>query len=313
MDFGAILSRAWQIIWKHKVLWIFGILAGCGGTTSNSGANTSYRFSSGDRMPPRFEQFFNQFENLQDWQIYTIIGIAILVILTLAILFVVLGTIGRIGLIRGTQLADSGDERLSFGELFSEGMRYFWRVFLLNLLVGIVIAVLLILLGAAFVLMTVLTLGIGAFICGIPLVCLLIPLSWALQIVLEQANIALVTENLGIMAGLQRGWDVVRANAGVMIVMALILILGVTLIGGAIIALPLVAIIIPALGGVAIGTEQAIGGGLLVAGLCLAGYLPILLLLGGILRAYVSSAWTLTYLRLTSRPVAPVVSPVAVE
>jgi hypothetical protein len=26
-DFGKVLSRSWQIIWKHKVLWIFGILA----------------------------------------------------------------------------------------------------------------------------------------------------------------------------------------------------------------------------------------------------------------------------------------------
>jgi hypothetical protein len=25
-DFGEVLSRAWQITWKHKVLWIIGIL-----------------------------------------------------------------------------------------------------------------------------------------------------------------------------------------------------------------------------------------------------------------------------------------------
>ena len=24
-NFGEVLSRAWQIVWKHKVLWIFGI------------------------------------------------------------------------------------------------------------------------------------------------------------------------------------------------------------------------------------------------------------------------------------------------
>ena len=28
-NFGEVLTRAWQIIWKHKVLWIFGILASC--------------------------------------------------------------------------------------------------------------------------------------------------------------------------------------------------------------------------------------------------------------------------------------------
>ena len=29
-NFGEVLTRAWQIIWKHRVLWIFGILASCG-------------------------------------------------------------------------------------------------------------------------------------------------------------------------------------------------------------------------------------------------------------------------------------------
>ena len=33
-DIGKILSRAWQILWKYKVLWIFGLLlalSGAGG------------------------------------------------------------------------------------------------------------------------------------------------------------------------------------------------------------------------------------------------------------------------------------------
>ena len=29
MDYGYALIRAWKITWKYKVLWIFGILAGC--------------------------------------------------------------------------------------------------------------------------------------------------------------------------------------------------------------------------------------------------------------------------------------------
>ncbi|KAA0284012.1 MAG: hypothetical protein EDM79_02345 [Chloroflexi bacterium] len=28
IDLGKILTRSWQIIWNHKVLWIFGIFAG---------------------------------------------------------------------------------------------------------------------------------------------------------------------------------------------------------------------------------------------------------------------------------------------
>jgi hypothetical protein len=43
-------------------------------------------------------------------------------------------------------------------------------------------------------------------------------------------------------------------------------------------------------------------------------YLPVLLVLSGILRAYIGSAWTLTYLRLTGRtPVPPAAEAPQVE
>jgi len=48
MDFGYVLKRAWGIIWKFKVLWIFGILAGCGQAASSSGSNSGVRFSYGE-------------------------------------------------------------------------------------------------------------------------------------------------------------------------------------------------------------------------------------------------------------------------
>ena len=51
-NFGEVLTRAWQIIWKHKVLWIFGILASCarggGGGSSGGGGNSGYQTGSGD-------------------------------------------------------------------------------------------------------------------------------------------------------------------------------------------------------------------------------------------------------------------------
>jgi len=45
-NFGEVLTRAWQITWKYKVLWIFGILAGCtnggGGGGGGGGGNSGY-------------------------------------------------------------------------------------------------------------------------------------------------------------------------------------------------------------------------------------------------------------------------------
>ena len=74
MDIGSVLSRAWQIIWKHKVLWIFGILAGC--ANGNQRLDQTSRSSEEQTSHPNMQNFFN---NLQDWQIALIIGAAILV------------------------------------------------------------------------------------------------------------------------------------------------------------------------------------------------------------------------------------------
>jgi hypothetical protein len=302
MNYGEVLSKSWKIIWKHKALWIFGILAGCGsgGGGGGGGSPLSYTFEQGD-LPPAMENFFRQFERIPDWQIAMGIAAMIIFVLLLVVLAIFFSTVGRIGLIRGAQFGDAEEERLSFGSLFSGSLGYFWRVFGLNLLVGIAIFLIIGLFIAMGIVGTVATFGL-LLICLLPLVCLFIPLMWLVSILLEQANIAIVVENTGVIDGLKRGWQVFRDNMGTMIVMGLILVLGVGFVGGFIISLPLVFIVVPAMVGVFMGTQTSLSGGLLVAGLCLVAYLPVYLVLTGILTSYIKSAWTLTYLRLTQRP-----------
>jgi hypothetical protein len=303
MNFGEVLSRAWQIVWRHKVLWIFGILTSCGGNT-NGGASSNYSVSTDTgALPPQWQSFFDQWANLPGWQIALIVGAVLLVILALVVLAIFLGTIGRVGLIRGTQLADQGAQRMAFGELFGASLPYFWRVFGLNFLFGLAIFVLVLLIVAPFILLAVFTMGLGA-LCVLPLICVLVPLAWFATVVVEQGSVAIVVDNLGIGDGFRRGWELVRSNLGSFIVMALILLLGVGLIGSAIIALPLGLVVLPAIVGTVADTPQVQGGGYLTAALCFVAYLPILLVLSGILRAYIGSAWTLTYLRLRGRSVS---------
>ena len=299
MDFGAVLSRAWQIIWKHKVMWIFGILASCSGG-SNFGSN--FRSSYQSDLTPGLQNFFNQ---IPQWQIWLFVAIIAAVILVLVVLAIFLGTIGHIGLIRGTQEAESGKTLLIFSDLFNGSLPYFWRVFGLNLLWGLAVFVIftIVILGGIFG--TLLTLGLLA-VCFIPLICILIPLAWLIGVVVEQANIAIVLENLGIVNGVERGWDVFKKNLGAMIVMALILMV-IALLAGFLIGLPLVAIAGPALLAAFSGSHQVAQGALLLAGLCLVGWIPVAIVLNGVLQSYVQTAWTLTYMRLTGKP-AEVVS-----
>lgn len=304
MDIGEVLSRAWQVIWKHKVLWIFGLLAGCT-ASSNAGSNgVQYTFSGTD-LPNGLVYY-----NLQDWQIALFIVAMIAIVLIIVVLAIILGTIGRIGLVRGTMQADAGESHLSFGELFRGSTPYFWRVFGLNLLIGLTIFIVMAVLFGFFVLLAVVTFGIGA-ICLLPLICLIIPIAWFVGVVVEQVNVALVVENTGVFEGIRRGWEVVRANLGEMILMGLILGLG----GGMIsflIALPFAFITLPLIFSLAFGSTP--GWGLGISLLCLVLYLPVLLVLNGALRSYIGSAWTLTYMRLTGRtplPAAQSIEPVA--
>jgi hypothetical protein len=297
MDFGAVLSRAWQIIRKHRALWIFGILAGCTGAGSSGGSNISYRFGIED-MPRQWEPYMRQFENIPNWQLTTLLLIILVVVVILFLLAIILGTVGRIGLVRGTLLAEQGSERIMFGELFSDSLGYFWRVLVFNLVSGILLFIAFLVIGVPLIIFT----------CGTALLCLL-PLIWFVQLIIEQTNIAIVVENSGIGDGLRRSWDVVTKNLGPMIVMALILYLGVGLIGGFIIGLPIALVVAPAVAGLILSGADAssfpqfVGPGIWIAGLCLVAYLPVLIVLSGILRAYISSAWTLTYMRLTRRPI----------
>jgi len=293
MDYGEVLSRAWQIIWKYKALWIFGILAGC---VSGGNSAISYNFNYPGYGSFPYTHMGNNYGFDTAWLIPIIIFSGIFV-LALIILAIFLGTVSRIGLIRGTMLGDSMPDRLPFRELFSGSLPYFWRIFGLNLLIGLLLAFAGALLFGFMFFGTIFTLGL-ALLCFLPLLCLLIPVSVGISLWLEQVNNAIVVENLDIFQGLRRGWEVFKKNLGSIIVMGLILF-AINLAIGLAIALPFGAILLPlTMSLFTIGTDFS-WVGLLVSGTFFVIYLPVLIFLSGILKAYVSSSWTLTYLRLT--------------
>jgi len=304
MDFGEVLGKAWRIIWKHKVLWIFGIFAGCGtgGGGGGGGGSSGWRQNLGSEQPfgpgttsevERFLVGAGQWIGENLW----IIALAILAILILAVLAIFLGTIGRIGLIRGTVQADGEAETLRFGELFRGSMPFFWRVFLLSFLIGLAVLVVFVPLA----LFGVVTAGVG-FLCMLPLLCVLLPLLWVAGIVVQQANAAMVIEDLSMRDGLRRGWQVAKKNIGpVFLIWLITFVIGVVI--GIVIVIPVLVIVIPA--GIAFATSRGelSTTALLIAGSCFLIYLPVLLVARGILTAYVESVWALTFLRLT-RPEA---------
>ena len=297
-NFGEVLTRAWQITWKYKVLWIFGILAGCtnGGGGGSGGGNSGYRYGPSDsNLPPEMKRFFHEMENFVGWvedNLWIFIAIMVLIFLVVMAVSIFLGTIGRIGLIKGSYEAEQGAEKLVFGELFSTSMPYFWRVFGLSFLVGLAFLILLM----PIILVGFLSAGVG-FMCLLPLLCLLIPVGIAVSIIIEQANRAIILEDLSIFDGLKRGWEIAKSNVGPILVMALILF-GIGLVVGIVIALPIFLIVFPSVFAFAIGEGQSLTP-LYTAGICFCLYIPVAWLLNGVLTTFTQSAWTLTYMRLT--------------
>ena len=114
-------------------------------------------------------------------------------------------------------------------------------------------------------------------------------------------NSLIVVENLGISEGLKRSWQLVRTKFGpVFIIWLLLLVIG--LVVSFILALPIIALVVPLVFGSAIvNSDYSLSLGIIFL-VCICVYLPFLLVLNGILQSYVGSAWTLTYLRLTGQP-----------
>jgi len=221
----------------------------------------------------------------------------VIVILVIWLITRAFNTIGNVGIIQGTLHAEQGIESLEFRELFDSGKPFFWRIFMLNVLIGLTVFVF----GLLLIFLALSGAVSGFGLCVLPFIFLLIPLVWLINIVVKQANIAIVVEDVNIIEGLKSGWDVFRDHVGNIIVMALILgICGAVI--GLIFAVTIFLIFIPAtlsttLGGI-IDSNIAFGSGLAVASLCFVSYLPILVLLDGVQRTNIEFAWTLTYLWL---------------
>lgn len=310
MKFGEILSKAWKVIWKHKILWLFGILAGCGASGSHgnngggsSSAATSSQYQSGrwegfDHMAPSAQRGIEEFfRNLADIPVgvWIAIGLGVIFVMILfSVLFVMLRNLGVTGVVKGTSMADEAgeeDKPLSLKEVFNGLKPSYWKVLLFDLgykIAGFIVGLMLFL---PIILLVVFTCGFGLL--------LIIPIGWLISLMVNFTTIAIVEEELGVFEAISRAWKLLVKNLGNVFLMFLILGVGQIVIG-LLLALPIFASFLPLLINGIATSFQTITTGLVVSGIMLLIFIPITILLGGVLRAYVWSAWTLTYRSMVS-------------
>ena len=114
-DFGEVLTRAWQITWEHKVLWLFGLLI----------SMISSLFILIGLAPVASIFMSEGFPVWLDNPIY-IFGFFGIILLLMVLSFVV-GTITQAAIAVGVLRASQNDEKMAFGEIFRASITFFWR------------------------------------------------------------------------------------------------------------------------------------------------------------------------------------------
>lgn len=285
MNYGDILSRAWQITWNHKILWIFGILAALGSGGGGGGGVGGDLRANTRGLPPDIQRQFERPE------VTLFVLCIVLVAIIIALVLFVLSIIGRGGLIGGIRAAEDRGS-VSFEEAWSIGVHYFWRmlgIVLLTILPVLVIA----LFGLFTSVVAALTFGLGA-LCLLPLLCLLILALIPLGILAHFAQFAVVLEDLGVVDAFRRSWEVLKANLGPIIIVGLILIV-IGFIAGLILVAPFFAIVFPTLFFAFLGRDGVSVPVIALGGAAILCYLPIAIVLSGILQTWTTSVWTLAY------------------
>ncbi len=325
MDHIKVLKRAWDITWRYRVLWIFGIILALttphwGG--GNNGGQVQYNVS-GEDFPLPGGRFTLPEIPPQVVAILVTVGVALAcMIIFLAVAAAVARYVAETALIRMVDDYEETGEKHSARQGFRTGWsRTALRLFLIDLLIGLPVAIVFILLfalalaplllwatdnRAAGVIGTVAT--IGSFFL---LVLLAIVGGVVLSLLKHFFRRACALEEMGVIEAIRRGYDIVRRHLKDVALMWLIMV-GLGL--GWIIVMILVTILLVLVGAVLGGVPALLIGGLVslflngaapwILAAVIGGPIFILvvavpaLFLGGLMEAFKSSVWTLTYREL---------------
>jgi hypothetical protein len=294
-DFGDVLTRAWKITWKHKVLWVI------------SGLPFLTMFLI---LPFWLILLFQQnldFNAISTWMENPIYRtIAILLYLIVIVSSMVLQVASRSSLTLGIYAAEVGLQPVSFVHLLRNGLRYFWRILGNSLLIGlgmmVVFLAFFVILGA----LSVVTMGF-AMLCIQPLFILMIPLVMLVITLTEQSESAIVADELKVMDALKRAYELIRSNIWKYALITLIVYFGTNIL----ISIVTFPLMIPMFFFMMRNMQAGLDFNSMIKMQAVFGVviLPLMALIQGFSLTYIKSAMMLTYLRLTrpepSSPLLP--------
>ena len=320
-DLGYVLRRSWEITWRHRSLWLFGLM----GSLGTAGVPIA-AMGSGGRwgllmrdLPPEVQTAVSGLLSSP----YITVMVVGLVLLGLAVIagLAVLGALGRAALVDQVRAAeDRGRVNLRAGG--QAGQRRLWVVFGLRLLLGLpsagaTLAGGLPVAGALFlavgrvrpeaVVPGILLMPVALAACLTPAICLAVLLSIPFNVLRRLAVCACMLEGLGVRGSIVRSWSLLREHVGSLTLVGLILG-GVGIGGMVVIGLPL-ALVATSFTAVAALTAFSLNNAL--SEWCLLRSYRVVLMvlmwlsvwltsaaLNSLVETFTSAGWTLTYREL---------------
>lgn len=291
-DFGEVLTRAGQITWKHKVLWLLNILPMLLVFLVFPVFFVFILYTEGN--PRVFEDVFSR-----------PIMIALFVFFQIVIVLGswVLSTIARSATTLGVLRAEEGGPSASFMELIRGGLPFFWRIFGVMLVISFTIGLVFFIFFACILAFIFVTIGMRA-ICAQPLMLLSMPVSLLMMALMEQAEAAVIADNKPVMDAVKYAFDLVKAHVWKYLLITLIVYLGTTVI----MSVVMVPLMVPFMGLSFIGfsPDSPFGSSMWMMGLFMLIFIPVIAFVQGIIATFMKSSLVVTYLRLTRSGQEPV-------
>ena len=217
-DLSQVLTRAWQITWKHKVLWVVTALP-------SLIIFLAFPFMFApvflDGQDPR------DLANLFDNPVFVIVIIVFyMVILAGGML---LQIVARSSVTLGVLRAHEGIQPIMFMSLLRDGLPYFWRILGIFALTNVTIGLAFFVFFVVVMILTVVTIGMAS-ICLQPLFLLISPLSLLVLAFMEQAEAAVVVDGMDVMSAVKRGYELVKANIWQYALITIVIYFGMTVL-----------------------------------------------------------------------------------
>lgn len=307
-SYRALFRQAWEISWRHKYLWFFGLfaslVAGSGsweyqimtqnmnqGLVNGSYAGLAYITTIGDAL----SGFALGLINIFHYDVWTIMNILSLLIISAAfiIFFLWLAIASQAALVSSTkqllELKKKGPA-LTIRAGLTEGHRYFWPLLALNLLIRALIAFALFISCLPLLFMVIKETGVLAALYTI-LFIIFVPVAMGLALLVKYAIAYEVLEHKSLVSSLEYGWRLFKKHWLISLEAAVILFL-INFLASCLVVAVLALFLVPLL---VLGLIFQLNW--VVALMLLLG-IAVVVFFGSLMTTFQTAAWTNLFLRL---------------